>query len=62
VGLDVVELVGLEGLAAWLSNLGEKWETDDGRESILFAARTIESTPSLLGLSAHLLAISRAPG
>ncbi len=62
VGLDVVELVGLEGLAAWLSNLGEKWETDDGRESILFAARTIESTPSLLGLSAHLLAITRAPG
>jgi ubiquinone/menaquinone biosynthesis C-methylase UbiE len=61
VGLDVVELVGLEGLAAWLNNLGEQWETDDGRESILFAARTIESTPSLLGLSAHLLAIARAP-
>lgn len=60
--LDVVELVGLEGLAGWLSNLGEEWETDDGREIILFAARTIESTPSLLGLSAHLLAVTRAPG
>ena len=62
VDLDVVELVGLEGLAGWLGNLGEEWETDDGRESILYAARTIESTPSLLGLSAHLLAIARAPG
>ena len=61
VDLDVVELVGLEGLAGWLSTLGEEWETDDGREIILFAARTIESTPSLLGLSAHLLAITRAP-
>lgn len=60
--LDVVELVGLEGLAGWLSNLGEKWETDEGREGILYAARTIERTPSLLGLSAHLLAITRAPG
>ena len=62
VDLDVVELVGLEGLAGWLHNLGEEWETDDGREIILFAARTIESTPSLLGLSAHLLAVTRAPG
>ena len=50
VDLHVVELVGLEGLAGWLGNLGEEWQTDDGRESILYAARTIESTPSLLGL------------
>jgi SAM-dependent methyltransferase len=59
VGLDVVELVGLEGLAGWLGNLGDQWETTDGRESILYAARMVESTPSLLGLSAHLLAITR---
>jgi len=60
--LDVVELVGLEGLAGWLGNLGEQWETKEGRETILYAARTVESTPSLLGLSAHLLAITRARG
>ena len=57
----MVELVGLEGLAGWLTNLGEEWETDDGHDIILFAARTIESTPSLLGLSAHLLAVTRTP-
>jgi hypothetical protein len=62
VDLEVIELVGLEGLAGWLRNLEEKWETDVGRESILYAARTIESIPSLLGLSGHLLAIARAPG
>ncbi len=61
VGLDVLELVGLEGLAGWLGNLEGRWETDEGRESILYAARAIESTPSLLGLSAHLLAIAHAP-
>ena len=59
--LHVVELVGLEGLGGWLGNLGDSWETEDGRESILFAARAIESTPSLLGLSAHLLAVALAP-
>jgi ubiquinone/menaquinone biosynthesis C-methylase UbiE len=58
-GLDVVELVGLEGLAGWLANLDDRWETDEGRESILYAARIVESAPSLLGLSAHLLAITR---
>jgi len=58
-GLDVVGLVGLEGLAGWLSHLSGQWETTNGRESILYAARVIESTPSLLGLSAHLLAVTR---
>ena len=62
VDLDVIELVGLEGLAGWLRDLGGKWETDEGRESILYAARAVESTPSLLGLSGHLLAITRTPG
>ena len=60
-GLHVIELVGVEGLAGWLSNLADRWETDDGRLSILYSARIIESTPSLLGLSSHLLAITRTP-
>jgi SAM-dependent methyltransferase len=59
-GLDLVELVGVEGIAHWLRHLDAEWETDDGRETILFAARTIEAEPSLLGLSSHLLAVARA--
>jgi 2-polyprenyl-3-methyl-5-hydroxy-6-metoxy-1,4-benzoquinol methylase len=59
-GLDLVELVGVEGMAYWLRQLSERWETDDGREAILFAARAVESEPALLGLSAHLIAVARA--
>lgn len=59
--LNVIELVGVEGLAGWLGHLGEKWDSEDGRETILYTARVVESEPSVLGLSGHLLAIGRAP-
>jgi SAM-dependent methyltransferase len=59
-GLEVLDLVGVEGLAAWLDQLAGQWGTSEGRDAILFAARTIESEPSLLGLSPHLLAVSRS--
>lgn len=60
-GLDVVELVGLEGLAGWLPHLADRWEHDADRELIMFSARAVESEPSLLGLSAHLLMVTRRP-
>jgi ubiquinone/menaquinone biosynthesis C-methylase UbiE len=59
-GLECLELVGVEGLAGWLDHLARQWATSDRRDSIIFAARAIESEPSLMGLSAHLLAISRS--
>jgi SAM-dependent methyltransferase len=58
-GFHVVELVGVEGLAGWLPQLEERWTTREGQEAILFAARAVESEPSLLGLSAHLLLVAR---
>jgi SAM-dependent methyltransferase len=60
-GLSVLDLVGVEGLAGWLEYLGDAWATDVGREAIVYAARAIESEPTLLGLSGHLLAVSRRP-
>jgi SAM-dependent methyltransferase len=59
-GLELVELVGVEGMAVWLSSSDAQWETEEGREAILFAARATESESTLLGLSAHLIAIARA--
>jgi SAM-dependent methyltransferase len=59
VGLSVIDLVGVEGLAGWLGHLADAWETDEGRETILYASREIESEPTLLGMSAHLLAVTR---
>ncbi len=57
-GLRVVELVGLEGMAAWVPDLEERWGDPEAREAILFSARATESEPSLRGLSAHLLAVA----
>jgi SAM-dependent methyltransferase len=59
-GLSVVEIVGVEGPAQWFRSADRQWETDEGREAILFAARAIEAEPSLLGLSSHLIAVARA--
>lgn len=59
-GLTLLELVGVEGLAGWLPSLAPQWETETGREAILFAARATEAEPSLLGVSAHLIAVARA--
>jgi len=61
-GVEIVELVGVEGLAGWLPQLNERWASAEGREAILFAARSVESEPSLLGLSGHLIAVTRSAG
>ena len=60
-GLSVIELVGVEGLAGWLASLAQQWASDAGRQVILDASRAVESEPTLLGLSAHLLAVARTP-
>jgi ubiquinone/menaquinone biosynthesis C-methylase UbiE len=61
-GLAVVEILGVEGIAGWLPHLDARWRRDADRETILEATRMIEAEPTLLGLSAHLLAIARREG
>jgi sugar phosphate isomerase/epimerase len=61
-GLEVVELVGVEGLAGWLPQLDRRWRDAADRELIVWSARVVEAEPSLLGLSAHLLAVARPRG
>ena len=60
-GLKVRELVGVEGLAAFLPQLTERWDNSTERDTILWAARSVESEPSLLGLSPHLLLVATVP-
>jgi SAM-dependent methyltransferase len=60
-GLEVRELVGLEGLAGWLGHLASRWDEQKDRERILWSAAAVESEPTLIGLSAHLLLVARRP-
>ncbi len=61
-GLEVVEVVGVEGMAGWLPQLEGRLESDTERETVLFSARVTEFEPTLLGLSAHLVLVARASG
>jgi ubiquinone/menaquinone biosynthesis C-methylase UbiE len=58
-GLVLDGLYGVEGPAAWSATAPP--ESDEERERLIEAARLVESEPSLLGASAHLLALAHAP-
>jgi 2-polyprenyl-3-methyl-5-hydroxy-6-metoxy-1,4-benzoquinol methylase len=60
-GAQVVELFGVEGLAAWLPQLGDDWSDPTWRERIVASARAVETEPTLRGLSAHLLLVTHKP-
>ncbi|MGY6651641.1 class I SAM-dependent methyltransferase [Amycolatopsis sp. TRM77291] len=60
-GLNVLDVLGIEGLAGWLPELAEQWDNPVNREVIIQAVRAVESEPSLLGLSSHLIAVNRKP-
>lgn len=60
-GLEVLEVVGVEGLAGWLPQLRERWDDPADREIILDSARAVEGEPALLALSGHLIAVGRTP-
>jgi SAM-dependent methyltransferase len=57
-GFEGVSLHGIEG-PGWL--MQEHWSDPDRREQMLFAARAVESEPSLGGLSSHMLAVGTKP-
>jgi ubiquinone/menaquinone biosynthesis C-methylase UbiE len=59
VGLALERLVGVEGPGWLLADL-EPRLADDGRRAVLLEAlAALEAEPSLLGVSAHLLAVAR---
>jgi ubiquinone/menaquinone biosynthesis C-methylase UbiE len=60
-GLRVLDVVGIEGLAGWLAQLDPRWYDDGDRATIVESARLVEREPTLLGLSAHLLAVAERP-
>ena len=56
-GLEPQGVFGIEG-PGWI--IRELWDEPGGAEALLWTARAVETEPSLLGASAHLLAVGRA--
>ena len=59
VGFDVEGLFGIQGPGWLLQNLEEQWADQNYRERLLNIARSLESEPSVIGASAHFMAIAR---
>ncbi len=56
-GFGVQGIYGVEGPGWLLTDLDAWWENPEHRECLLSVARTLEAEPSLLGVSAHLMAV-----
>lgn len=59
-GFADVQLIAVEGAASF-RDLARRLDDDADREAVLRAIERTESEPSLLGASAHIMAIGRAP-
>lgn len=60
-GLEVVDLVSVEGLAFALDDLDQRMRDPLAREVVLETARALERVPELLGIGPHLLATAIRP-
>lgn len=59
VGFSEVQALGIEGPAWMLSDFEAFWDSEDKREVLLRTVRAVETEPSLLGASAHLLVVGQ---
>jgi hypothetical protein len=60
-GLRVEGLYGVEGPGWILPDLADRWVDPERRNALRHVAQLLEAEPSVLGCSAHLLAIGRKP-
>jgi len=60
-GFRDVMVLGIEGPAWMLPDFDARWENPVLRKDLLDVARALESEPSVIGVSAHLLGIGRKP-
>jgi ubiquinone/menaquinone biosynthesis C-methylase UbiE len=56
-----VQVLGVEGVGEWLIDFDERWDDSALRDELIDVARRLESEPSIIGMSAHLLGVGRKP-
>jgi ubiquinone/menaquinone biosynthesis C-methylase UbiE len=57
-GFSEATVYGVEGPGWLLPDFDAWWESDEYRNRVMHLARTLESEPTLLGASAHLVAVA----
>lgn len=60
-GLEPRARYGIEGPGYWYPDLDERLDDPDRAALVVQAARTLESEPTTIGISSHLLAVGRRP-
>jgi ubiquinone/menaquinone biosynthesis C-methylase UbiE len=60
-GFDVSGIYGVEGPGWLLADVDAWWSQPETRERLLRIARILETEPSLMGVSAHLVAVAAKP-
>jgi SAM-dependent methyltransferase len=58
-GLEIIDLVCVEGPAFLLHDLGERLDDEQDRRVVLETCQALERVPELLGIGPHLLATAR---
>ena len=60
-GFADVTLIGVEGIVGWLTEIDDRLDDPAERDVTLAMLARVESEPTLLGVSSHLLAIGAVP-
>lgn len=60
-GFEIAEVVAVEGPQFTVRDLPHWWHDPRRRDLLLWAIRSVEHEPSLLGLSAHIVIVGRKP-
>jgi hypothetical protein len=56
-GFDPLGLFGIEGPGSWLTDVDDWLDDPSRRAALLRAIRRVETEPSLIGASSHILAV-----
>lgn len=59
VGFEIEKILPIEGAGWLLQNFAEHWNNPRRRERLLESIRWVENEPSILGVSAHILAVAK---
>lgn len=61
-GLELVDLVTVEGPAALMADLAERMDDPADRQAVLETSRALERVPEVMGIGPHFVATARRPG